>query len=65
MQAVVFTHLPSRHSPSDIVDAYEAFDRRADGWIKVEVKPSATRGKATRPEASARPRVKHEHEARA
>jgi len=60
MQAVV-SHLPSRHSPSDIIDAYEAFDRRAEGWMK----PSATRSKAKRPEASDRPRVKHEHEARA
>lgn len=48
----------------DIIDAYRAFDRRAAGWVKVELKPAKTRSSAKR-EAPARPRVHHEPQPRA
>lgn len=48
----------------DIIDAYRAFDRRAAGWVKVEVKPAASHP-SVRPEAAKRPRVRHEEQPRA
>jgi threonine dehydrogenase-like Zn-dependent dehydrogenase len=50
---------------ADVIDAYKAFDRRAEGWIKVELKPSRSKGKEKRHEAPARSRRHTEEEARA
>src|SRR3954454_8649033 len=50
---------------ADVIDAYKAFDRRAEGWIKVELKPSRSKGKEKRHEAPARSRRHAEGEARA
>jgi threonine dehydrogenase-like Zn-dependent dehydrogenase len=50
---------------SNVIDAYKAFDRRAEGWIKVELKPSPERSKSKWQEAPARPRAKHEEQPRA
>ena len=38
---------------SDVIEAYKAFDRRADGWIKVELTPSAGRTTERTTEGSA------------
>jgi threonine dehydrogenase-like Zn-dependent dehydrogenase len=50
---------------ADVIDAYKAFDRRAEGWIKVELKPSRSKGKEKGHEAPARTRRHAEEEARA
>ena len=52
-------------SMSDFIDAHEAFGRRAEGWIRVDDKPAATRSRAKQQESPARPLVEHEQEARA
>jgi threonine dehydrogenase-like Zn-dependent dehydrogenase len=50
---------------ADIIDAYKAFDRRAEGWIKVEVKPSRSKQRETKQESPARSRRHFDEEARA
>jgi len=53
---------------SDVIEAYRAFDRRDEGWIKVELTPSAGRlleqPATKRPEAPSRPRARHEEQPR-
>jgi threonine dehydrogenase-like Zn-dependent dehydrogenase len=49
---------------ADVIDAYKAFDRRAEGWIKVELKPAGSK-KERRQEAPARSHRHREQEARA
>jgi threonine dehydrogenase-like Zn-dependent dehydrogenase len=50
---------------ADVIEAYKAFDRRAEGWIKVELIPSRERSVAKRQEVPSRPRVRHDEHPRA
>jgi threonine dehydrogenase-like Zn-dependent dehydrogenase len=50
---------------SDVIDAYRAFDRRAAGWVKVELKPAGTRPAARRHESPTGPRLHREEQPRA
>ena len=50
---------------ADVIDAYKAFDRRAEGWIKVELKPSRSKPKEKTQQAPARSRRQFDEEARA
>ena len=50
---------------ADVIDAYKAFDRRAEGWIKVELKPSRSKPKEKKQEAPGRARRPFDSEARA